>query len=232
MAVSKGTLAARKLMEDCGIEDPLEIPLSQIIAGRGATLIEEPLGNADGRIVHGKKRSLIKVNSDIKYEGRKRFATAHELGHFEMHRDYPIHDDSKSLDWFSETLRKLKNGKQELEANEFATELLMPEKLFIYEAKSKPFSPDLLRWLAERFKTSITSVAFRYQELNLHPICLFFTSDNIVKYWKKSNDFYVWVPELTKLPPPSDSVATEYIESDYKQIYSRNESVQEIDKST
>lgn len=230
--MSKAIATARKILDECGIEDATEIPLELLVAGRGATLLETPMKNADGRIVHGKYRSIIKINSNIPYEGRKRFATAHELGHFELHKDYPIHNDSKSLDWFDDALKKLKTGKQEFEANEFATELLMPKSVFLKEAQYKPFSPDLLRNLAERFKTSITSVAYRYRECNLHPICLFFVSDGIVKYWKKSDDFKLWIPDCNKLPPPSDSVAMEYIENDYQQIYTREESQQDIFKST
>lgn len=230
--MSKAIATARRILDECGIEDATEIPLELLVAGRGATLLETPMKNADGRIVHGKYRSIIKINSNIPYEGRKRFATAHELGHFELHKDYPIHNDSKSLDWFDDALKKLKAGKQEFEANEFATELLMPKNVFLKEAQYKPFSPDLLRSLAERFKTSITSVAYRYRECNLHPICLFFMSDGIVKYWKKSNDFKLWIPDCNKLPPPSDSVAMEYIENDYQHIYKKEELQQDILKST
>ena len=230
--MSKAIATARKILDECGIEDATEMPLDLLVAGRGATLLETPMKNADGRIVHGKYRSIIKINSNIPYEGRKRFATAHELGHFELHKDYPIHNDSKSLDWFDDALKKLKTGKQEFEANEFATELLMPKTVFLKEAKYKPFSPALLRSLAERFKTSITSVAYRYRECNLHPICLFFISDGIVKYWKKSDDFKLWIPDCNNLPPPSDSVAMEYIKEDYRQIYKKEESQQGIFKST
>ena len=230
--MSKAIAAARRILDECGIDDATEIPLKLLVAGRGATLLETPMKNADGRIVHGKHRSIIKINSNISYEGRRRFAIAHELGHFELHKDYPIHNDSKSLDWFDDALKKLKTGKQEFEANEFATELLMPKEVFLKEARYKPFSPQLLRDLADRFQTSITSVAYRYRECNLHPICLFFTNDGAVKYWKKSDDFKLWIPDCNKLPPPEDSVAMEYVENNYQQIYKRHEAKQDIYKST
>ncbi len=231
--MSKAKIAAYKTLRECGIEDVTEIPLDLLVAGCGATLLETPLKNADGRIVHGKYRSIIKINSNIRYKGRKRFAIAHELGHFKLHRNALIHNDSKSLNWFGEAIKKMKAGKQELEANEFAVELLMPRNLFIKEAKNKRFSPDLLRSLANRFQTSITSVAFRYAECNLHPICLFHTSDGEVKYYKKSDDWKAYIPKyITKNPPPSDSVAMEYIQEGYKPIYYKEESTQEIFKST
>lgn len=232
MAYSKGKAAARKLLKECGVEDPTAYPLERIVAGRGATLIVEPMTSADGRIVHGKRKSIIKINANIEYAGRRRFALAHELGHFEMHRDYPIHNDSKCLDWWGDAIKKLKHGKQEFEANEFASELLMPMALFKEEAQYKTFSPKLINKLANRFKTSITSTVFKYLEANLHPIAVFHIANGKVKYWKKSDDFNVFLKNLNGLKPPLDSVATEYIKNSYLPIYKKNELQQEIDKST
>lgn len=232
MRFSKGARSAQRLLQECGLDEITDMELEDLVAYRGILLVEQRMHNADGRIVHGNKRSIIKVNSGIQYPGRRRFTIAHELGHFEMHRDYPIHNDSESLDWFSETLNKLKNGPQELEANEFASELLMPSQLFKQEARYKKFTPDLLRNIADRFKTSITSAAFKCVELNIHPICLFFISNGVVKYWKKSEGLKCWVTDRNRLPPPDDSVAMEYVEAGYEPIYTKEESQQEINKST
>lgn len=229
---SKGALVARKLMFECGIDDVTTIDLEYLVAYRGVLLVEEKMHNADGRIIHGNKRSIIKINSDIQYLGRKRFTIAHELGHFEMHRDYPIHSDSKSLDWFDDALKKLQNGRQELEANEFASELLMPTELFKDEVRYKKFSPELLRHLADRFQTSITSAAFKCVEMNVHPLCLFFINNGVVKYWKKSTDLVCWVTDRKDMPPHEYSVAMEYIDAQYEPVYTKEESQQEISKST
>ncbi len=83
-----------------------------------------------------------------------------------------------------------------------------------------------------RFRTSLTSVAFRYFDTNLHPIAMFHIFNGKVKYWKKSDDLKVWIKDITQLPPPEDSVAMEYIEADYKPIYRTNELQQLISKST
>ncbi len=231
MAISRGRIAAIKLMEDIGIQHPQELPLELIVAGRGAILIEEPMTKADGRIVHGKKHSIIKINSNIKYPGRRRFALAHELGHFEMHRDCLIHNDNSSLNWFHNAEAQLKHGKQEFEANQFASELLMPMGIFKVAAEYKLFGPQLLRDLAGQFQTSITSVAFRYYEANLHPIALFHIFNDKVSYWKKSDDLKAWVNDRTKLSPPEDSIAQEYIENAYRPIYPKEDLQQEISKS-
>lgn len=223
--MSKGKLAAQKLMYECGIEDPTEFPLDLIVYGRGATLVEKPLKNSEGRIVFGKSKAIITVNSAIHYIGKKRFVIAHELGHFEMHRNLmPVHHDTDA------TLEYFKNGHQETEANEFASEILMPEQLFKKESSGKKFSPDLLRSLADRFRTSITSVAYKYFELGDHPICLFYSHNNKVKYWKRPVDYPYFIKNRTNLTPPEDSVAAEFF--DEKKIYNKKHSKQQIWKST
>lgn len=223
--MSKGKYAAQKLMNECGINDPTEFPLDLIVFGRGATLIEKPLQNSEGRIVFGTESAIITINSDIPYEGKKRFTIAHELGHFEMHRNViVVHNDTDA------TLEFFKNGNQETEANEFASELLMPEHLFKKECEGKKFSPDLLRQLSERFQTSITSVAYKYFELGYHPICLFYSHNNQVKYWKRPENYPHFINDRTRLTPPEDSVAFEFFNEG--KIYSKENSKQQIWKST
>jgi Zn-dependent peptidase ImmA (M78 family) len=225
MLTSKGAIACKSMLEKHGIDDPTEFPIELIVFGMGATLRENPLSNADGRIVFGDRKTIITVNSKIEYEGKRRFTIAHELGHYEMHRKLiPIHDDTDA------TLEYFKNGHQETEANEFASELLMPESIFIKECQGKKFSPDLLRQLSNRFKTSLTSIAYRYFQLGSHPICLFYSYDNKVKYWKRPENYPHFINDRTKLNPPEDSVAYEFF--DKKTIYPKHESKQPIWKST
>lgn len=223
--MSKGKKVAQRLMMECGVQDLTLFPLDLLIYGRGATIIEKPLKSSEGRIVFGQNKAIITVNSEIVYEGKKRFVLAHELGHLEMHRNLvPVHHDTDA------TLEYFKNGHQETEANEFASELLMPESLFKKECFGKKFSPDLLRSLADRFKTSITSVAYKYFELGNHPICLFYSHNNKVKYWKRPADYPHFVIDRTKLAPPSDSVAAEFFT--HQKIYRKEQSKQQVWKST
>jgi len=129
--------------------------------------------------------------------------------------------------------KALKNGRQELEANEFASELLMPDKLFLKEVKGKKFSPLLIKQLAEQFKTSLTATVFRYLQFDqFHPICIVIIENGIVKYWKKSDDLKFWLGDYTRLAPPSDSVAAEYLQKNYDFVYKFEEKAQIVNKST
>ena len=84
--------------------------------------------------------------------------------------------------------------------------------IFYEKQKGNKFSPELLRDLSNYFKTSLTSVAFKYLELGDHPICLFHFFNKVVKYWMRNDDFPHYIIDKTKLAPPEDSVAMEYFE--------------------
>jgi len=231
--MNKGKSRAISLREEIGIDDPFEVDLEDLVTAYGGLVQYKKMGDIDGRIVYGQKISTIYINSEIQYEGRKRFAIAHELGHLLMHKGSLMHDDSKSsLSWFNETEKQLKKGIQEFEANQFASEYLMPSELFYENAKKKPFGADLIRSLSERFGASLTSVAFNCFVSDIHPIAMFHIFNGKVRYWKRSKDFRGFLKNTTKLSPPENSVALEYIEANYKPIYNSDELVQPIDKST
>lgn len=227
-------IQALQLLDNCGLDEITDLEMDLFVSGLDAMLIEEELTNCDGKIIFGNSKSVIKVNSNIQFAERKRFVTAHEIGHLIMHWNMQLPDDTfANFNIIAGMEKALKNGKQELEANEFASELLMPEKLFLKEAKGKKFSPLLIKQLSERFKTSLTATVFRYLQFEqLHPLCLVFIENGKVKYWKKSKDLKVWLGDHTKLAPPSDSVAAEYIQKNYEFVYKLEEKAQSINKST
>lgn len=220
----KGRITALKMLDEIGVSDISEIPLELLVAGRGAILVEKELNNSEGRIVFGKKKSIITINSKIEYETKRRFVIAHELGHHEMHRNLiPIHRDNAA------TIEYFKEGSQETEANEFASELLMPEKKFVEACNGKKFSPDLLRSLSEQFITSITSATYKYFELGNHPICLVYSYNNRVVYWKRPDGYLHFIKDRTRLSPPDGSVASEFFSTG--KIYPKSQSKQRVWKS-
>lgn len=218
-------ITAKKLLNDLGIEDPALIDIEDLIVYHDGIVKEVPLNNCDGRMIMKHGRSIVSVNSAIEYPQKRRFVLAHELGHIIMHsnQEASFTDDDTTLEAY-------KNGPQEVEANNFASELLMPEDLFKSFCFKKKFTPDLIRSLSEKFNTSLTSVVYRFIEHGNHPICVFYSKGGKVQYWKKSEDMKVWIPDINKLNVPADSVANEYYK--YKRIYKKEESAQEIDKST
>lgn len=232
--ITDSHIKAKQLLERCGLDEITNLDMDLFVSGLDAILIEEVLSNCDGKIIFGNNKVVIKVNSNIQFVERKRFVTAHEIGHLIMHKNMILLDDVFSnFNIIAGMEHSLKNGRQELEANEFACELLMPENLFLEEATGKKFSPLLIKQLADRFNTSLTATVFRYLHFEqLHPICLIFIENGIVRYWKKSTDLNVWLKDCTRLAPPADSVASEYIQNNYSFIYKLEDKAQTINKST
>lgn len=223
--LSKAEQSAKKVLWDCGLDDPTDFELSDIILGRGAFYQEKPLKGKEAEIVSFGGRSIITLNSDIQFEGKKRFAAAHELGHYEMHRNLtPLIVDSESdlLSWY-------KGGIQEIEANEFAAEFLMPSEVFYKECTGKKFSPKLIEELAQRFQVSKTAAILRFVKRGRHPICVVCCENNKMKWWKASSDFRYFLQFERDKNPPTGSVAYEVFTSG--KVYQGDESAQDIWRS-
>jgi len=231
--MNNGAYRAKQLLEEIGYDEITHISLVDIATFLGAIVMVEPMEQADGKIIKGKFQTIIKINSSIFSKEKKRFALAHEIGHLLLHDTLDLHNDNpNSMNWFQHFENQAKRGKQEYEANDFAAELLMPEKIFRKEFQGKRFTPDLLKVLSQRFKTSITSVIFRVLKLDLYPICLVYIHRGEAKYWLKSPDLNVYVKNISHLPPPEDSVAREYIDANYEYLYQGEEKAQTIYRST
>lgn len=228
----KGSNKAKEILELIGFDEVTELPIKDLLAGFDIIYIEEQLNGSDGVIIRGRTKTIIKVDVNISTPQRKRFVAAHELGHFFLHDRLEFHlDDEKTLSW--NRLEEVhKRGIQEIEANDFAGELLMPEQVFRNFILRKPFSPDLIKEVSEHFNTSLTSVIFRMLTLEITPFFVVFITDDIVQYWRKTEDFKCYTNDITKIPPPEFSVAKEYIDEDYAFVYEGSEKTQSIDKST
>ncbi len=222
---SEAEIKAKKVLEECGLNDATEVPLKRIILGRKAFYEEISLEGKEGEIVSVNNKSVIVINSNIKFETKKRFAAAHELGHYEMHRHLkPIFSDTEEdlMNWY-------KAGPHETEANEFAAEFLMPSQLFHKECEHKKFEPKVIEHLANRFQVSKTAAILQFVKRGNHPVFIIYCKDNKMKWWKKSEGFYHYCLFEYGAPPPTGSVAYEVFSN--KKAYYGDEAKQDIWKS-
>ena len=222
---TKSEFIAKKVLNECGLVDPTESSLEEIILGRKAFYEETPLNGKEGEIVSFGGRSIISINSNIQFETKKRFAAAHELGHYEMHRNLqPIFSDTEEnlMNWY-------KAGPQEMEANEYASEFLMPSEIFYSECERKKFGPDVIEHLANRFQVSRTAAILKFVNRGNHPVMIVYCKDNKMKWWKASHDFRYFIEFERDKSPSTGSVAYELFTSD--KYYSGDELKQDIWKS-
>jgi len=177
--------AAKKIIADLHITDPDHIQIGKIAADRNAFVTEGPIKGSAARLVREDSIALITVDKKIREPGRKRFAIAHELGHFELHKakdQIANCTDEMFLSWY-------KSRPEEPEANVFAAEILMPGEIFKKHSNLASPNFDEIRNLAETFRTTITATAIRYIEHTHHPCTLIVSESGIIKWFIHGQNF-------------------------------------------
>jgi len=188
---------AERLWDIYGIFKPCELCLEDIALARGVLVTEGPLLWMDARLIRNGDRGFIRIREDIPENGRKRFAIAHEIGHWELHKDISQLFECTEKD----LIAKYKGSPEEVEANYFAGALLMPTKIFTANTNGLPMSLDTLRKLQEIFLTSLMATAVRYVELRKDYCAIVCSEAGKVKWWRGSSDFEscFWIPFEHKL---------------------------------
>lgn len=178
---------AHKILRYYGITDPGQIDLNAICLDKGVLVIEAPLKGALARLVrNGKDRALVRVSDRIREVGQRRFAIAHEFGHFILHKkknQLSLCHQSELLFWYQEL------PLEEQEANAFAVALLMPD--FLLEPRCICESPTMatIEKLSTEFKTSLTATALRYLDFTRHDCAAIFSVDGRMKWFRTSKNF-------------------------------------------
>jgi len=198
----KGKSQAIKVLKDTGIYNrPSFFSVEELAYSRGVAKVQKiKIDGAQGWITGGKNTAIISYSDRIKNEAKKRFIIAHEIGHHEMHRHLlnskiPHRDTNYSLsNWYAK-------GNHEMEANDFASEILMPSHLFEKMVRAKPFNFDLISEVASNFETSMTASLIKYQGLGDFPIAIIFTDNKEVKWSSFSEDFHSqFIPKGMNVP--------------------------------
>lgn len=175
----------------------------------GIEYFEEDLGASGreaGALVRGQSgRMAVVVNRNIKYEGRKRFTASHEIGHATI----PWHLNSEY--WcVSEEIETYRPQRQfEREANEFASELLLPSQAVRSRLRLEPSSMSLAKMLADQYGTSLTATACKCVILSDLDKCAVAMSSSCELKWIVSSKALLdsATPILAKRPLHAGSLA-------------------------
>jgi Zn-dependent peptidase ImmA (M78 family) len=150
------------------------VPVEKIVKALGIEIsLDEVDDDLSGFLFRDKKakRTVIGVNKSH-HPNRRRFTVAHELGHFLLHEGELVHLDEES-GAFTVDFRDSESSKGEdafeKEANLFAAELLMPNKLLREELQGKRLDlmddSGALERLANKYKVSLQALTFRLTNL-------------------------------------------------------------------
>jgi Zn-dependent peptidase ImmA (M78 family) len=164
--------AAKKVFAEF-FSDVNKIDLKKIAKAWGLEIYPEPLdGELSGIIIVDDSKKAIVINSKDSKE-RQTFTIAHELGHFHLHKPTGvIVDNDSNLKSFSmnrDPNSKLGKNVQEIEANQFAAELLMPEEFLIKDANNFPegLGDKAIEELSKKYSVSNNAMHVRLASLKL-----------------------------------------------------------------
>lgn len=154
------------------------VDVQRIAEFEGLPVIENMLNSdVSGALIRTGLRSAIAVNGKH-HNNRKRFTIAHELAH---HLLCHIAEGEDHIDWEFSILRRDRRSSeasdvQEIEANMFAANLLMPRSLLTADIHALmstqgqvELSEDRISMLSQRYRVSSAAMKFRLINLGFMP---------------------------------------------------------------
>lgn len=182
-------IKANQLIHSLKIRDHIDIikHLEDICAHKGAFVQYSDLKNAEGRLVVNNGEGIITVPENSRYPGRTRYSIGHELGHFDLHlkqKDYWECSSADITNWHEHK----NNQNIELEANQYAAELLMPSHLVRNDITGSVPSFELAEVIHQKYQTSFTAASYKMIELTKFAAILVCFKDGRVSYIKRSKE--------------------------------------------
>ncbi len=172
---------AAKVLKDLGIDDPTTVDIEDVAAHLDAYVLEGDLAGAEARLVRHGSKGRIRVRKKIASVGQRRFAIGHELGHLQLHEK-----DSQLFVCFSSDIHGYAGSDQELEANEFGAELLMPKALIRQRYGDSERTLEFVEEVAKEMLTSFTATAVRLVEASKDGYFAIFSKAGKVYWWRRS----------------------------------------------
>ncbi len=162
--------------------------LEDIAMMRGAYVLEGKLHGAEARLIRKGEHGVIRIRADLPELGRKRFAIAHELGHWEL--DGSVNQLSVCT---ADDISGSRTVASEVVANALAGELLMPTRLMAPRCNEENPALELVCQIAEEFCTTVTATALRFVEECQEMCVAVFSQNRKVKWWKAREGAPVWI---------------------------------------
>ena len=161
---------AEELLNAAGISEP-PVPVEEIAKALGAAVRYAPFkGELAGMLIRDDdgRGVVIGVNS-LHHSNRQRFTIAHECGHLRLHEGQTVYvDRSFRINRRDEVSAQATNP-EEIEANRFAAELLLPYAMIMEDLGQLQFDIEEdeseLRQLADRYGVSLQALTLRISSI-------------------------------------------------------------------
>ena len=155
---------AQELLRKNRVKAP-PVPVEKIAESLGATVRYSPFegDNLAGMLIRANGQLIIGVNS-LHHLNRRRFTIAHECGHFLFHKGEEIHVDHSFRINRRNGVSSLAVDPDEIEANRFAAELLMPYDMILADLEERGFDIEdeqELKELAHKYQVSPQAMTHR-----------------------------------------------------------------------
>ncbi len=168
-------LARRKAIEaltKARITSP-PVAVEDVARGVGAAIRYQPFTGMLSGMAHRDDagQAIIGVNS-LHTTNRQRFTIAHEIGHLVLHQHDDFHIDERFPIGLRNEVSGLAIDPKEIEANQFAAELLMPLEWLVKDIQQRKLdfeSEDALEELALRYAVSVQAMTVRLSGLGVLP---------------------------------------------------------------
>lgn len=190
---------AQRILKEFYIQQPEDIrelsDLKGICGSKKVFVRSDYLQNCAAKILIENDNAVIIYDNNMTYQPRIKFSIAHELGHYLLHRNHRnlFEDNEKQI------ARYYSNDGLEKEADEFASELLLPSILFNEAIDNVDLEiPDfnMVRSLADIFNMSITATVMKLVQCGKFCIALIACENNMIKWFYSDPEF----PYRIKLP--------------------------------
>lgn len=208
---------ASQLINTYCIEHPGQLDVEELAFAENLVIKESESNNFYGRLIHNSNAGIISISKSITDYGSKRFTVAHEIGHYFNERNDKITITSGNSNNHRNLFRCREEDinsinkirRLELDANEFAAELLMHRPWFNDFIIKRRIDFELIKELAEYFSVSLSAASLRYINIGKYPAAVIYSKDGIVKW----NAFHEYFP--LKFISPGYKVREETAVSDF-----------------
>ena len=199
--------AAEQLLRELRIN---ALPIDPFAIARRLDIELKPLpassGGASGMLLHVGGVFGIGYPTHINNQGFRRFSVAHELGHYRLPGHIDAILDDRGQHFSKAAFRS--TDRYEQEADQFASALLMPAKLFGAAAGRAGDGLQAIKTLQATCETSLEATAIRYAQTSRDPVAIIRSGNGTIDYAVMSSplmDFrgLDWIRKGTPLPSPS-----------------------------